>query len=133
MEKKFSGTFSLGLASVQLQLQELFQDVGGDRAIQLLDLLSHLSSDQHPHILDVFHAVLRRLQENEQQAQRTDDAAVNDFADSIYREILKNMHEAVVAPKFAVLDGGKSRPRGCSPISLEEARKARRNSVVLTS
>ena len=130
MDKKFSGTFSLGLSSLQLQLQELFQDVGGSKTIQLLDALSQLPAEKHPLILEIFCAVLNRLQAEEQQACNTDEKAVNDFADSIYGEIMKSMHEAAVAPKFAVLDGGKSRSRsGNDPISLEEARKARKSGI----
>ena len=61
MDKKLEGAFSIGFFNLQLQLQRLLEDAGGERVIKLLDQLSDLELGQRHAVLDCFIKVLERI------------------------------------------------------------------------
>ena len=128
MDKKFDGTFSLGFFSLQLQLQNLLEEAGGEKAIELLDAISNLDSSHRSALLECFSRVAKRISSDNSCNPAEDSAAVNSLEESLYHEIIGSAAHGQESPRLEVVCGGKDNksPAGRAPISLEEARKARR-------
>ena len=138
MSSKYDGVFSAGLLSLQLQLKNLLEGVGGDHAIQLLDALCRMSESEQKVALDVFTRALEKIASSEKRLFTDGDLALKEFEDNLYNDIVAAMEGASKSPKehkFAVLNGGKnSNPlkvekfegASASTIDFEKARKSRK-------
>jgi len=128
---KSSGSFSKNFVSLQLQLETLLEDVGGDRAVELLDSLSNLSGSEQKLILGIFDRVVKRVASGAERLVSNDDKRLKDFEEGLYSDLVSAIQSASgEAPRgklIEVLDGGKTqKPVDRTPISLEEARRARK-------
>lgn len=128
---KSSGSFSKNFLSLQLQLETLLEDVGGDRAVELLDSLSNLSGSEQKLILGVFDRVVRRVASGADRLVSNDDKRMKEFEEGLYSDIVSAIQSASgETPRgklIEVLDGGKTAKQvDRTPISLEEARRARK-------
>lgn len=131
MSPKSDGTFSRSLLSLRLQFETLFEEVGGDRMLKFLDVLSTLSGSEQALILDSFTRVVERVADGETRLSSDKDNALKDFEDNLYKDILNSMKEAVGAPpinkRLEVVDGGKNRTATKKrPIDLAKVREDRK-------
>lgn len=131
MGSKSSGSFSKNFLSLQLQLETLLEDVGGERTVEMLDALSQVSGSEQKVLLGVFERVIKRVAAGTERLISNDDKRLKEFEDSLYSDIVSAIQAASgEAPRgklIEVLDGGKS-PKQVdrTPINLDEARKARK-------
>lgn len=123
MERKFSGTFSLGFQSVQLQLRALLEGVGGEQAVRFLDGLSHLGAPAQETILRLCNQLIERVANDKECLANAGNTALKDFEDSLYNEIVKGLQRGPNTPKLEVVWGKKTPASGTGPIDLEAARK----------
>ncbi|MFM1848449.1 MAG: hypothetical protein RL417_1923 [Pseudomonadota bacterium] len=131
MGSKSSGSFSKNFLSLQLQLETLLEDVGGDRAVEVLDSLSQLSGSEQKLVLGVFDRVIKRIAAGSERLVSNDDRRMKEFEDSLYSDIVSAIEsssgEAPRGRLIEVLDGGKTpKQADRTPISLDDARKARK-------
>ncbi len=132
MDKTFDGTFSLCLSSLQVQLQSLFDEAGGKDAVRLLDNLSNLPPNQREAVLSCFNRVVERLSTQQESSTLHENVAVNDLEESLYSDISVNLKQSLEPRRLEVLSGGKDRKFSLvdkTPISIEEARKAKRTGL----
>ena len=126
MDTRKQGSFSLGLKSVELQLQTLFADCGGDSALQLLDLLAQCRPGKQQELLSQFITTT---------SPHATEAAASDFEQELYEGLIEDFDLAASAEhggsRLYVVEGGKGNPRMERPasgalINLDEARKMRK-------
>jgi len=130
------GTFSKSFLSLQLQIDTLMEEAGGERAIELLDALATLNPSEQRLALGVFARAVKRIAAGSDRLVTNDDKALKDFEDGLYADIVAALNGATAeAPRgklIEVIDGGKtetpkpSRSSERTPISLDEARRAKR-------
>ncbi len=94
MSSKDTGTFSLGLRSLQLLVDSLFDGCGGADALQLLDQLGDLNQKEQRSTLALFSKVLSRLVEHGERLSDKDESGLQDFEEALYKELLSSMREA---------------------------------------
>lgn len=126
MEGKYGGPFSLGFQSVQLQLKALLEGVGGEQALKLLDALSQLSAEEQEQVLRSCNRAIKTLCSRPERQASTGNAALKDFEEGLYQDILRGIKSEPHAPRLEVLCGGKEplpRPSARSPLDLAKARK----------
>jgi len=132
------GRFSTSLLSLQLQLQTLMEDVGGEHALKLLDTLTELSKSEQKVMLGVFTRVTQRFSRGTLRLESPDDRKLKDLEDSLFDDIMLAMRAAsrtntnvkALPERLQIVDGGgqiaTSSRRQSSPINLEDARRTRR-------
>ncbi len=128
---KSSGAFSKNFLSLQLQLETLLEDVGGERAVEMLDSLAQLSGSEQKVVLAAFDRVIKRIAAGSDRLISNDDKRMKEFEEGLYSDIVAAIQSATgEAPRgklIEVLDGGKTpKQADRTPINLEEARKARK-------
>ena len=119
MANNGSGRFSKNLLSVKLQIQSLFEDVGGDNAIALLDSLCALTATEQKVALKVMKRVIDRLAQeeprllspNEQRMQDLEDFIVSD----IVRELSGETDSTEKSSKLSLVPGGKLHGKAVGP------------------
>jgi hypothetical protein len=137
MSQKRDGNISASLFSLQLQLKTLFEECGGDDALELLDTLSTLNPSEQKVALKLFNDVLIKITASDLRLTTADDRVLKEFEDGLYRDILETMREAAncnETPRsemhLEVLPGGKLEDRvEKNPIDLSAARKSRKPQV----
>lgn len=133
--KKFSranGSFSKSLLSLQLQLDTLMEEAGGGRAIELLDALATLNPSEQRLATDIFTRAVKRIAAGPDRLVTNDDKVLKEFEDGLYADLLAALsgtpNEAPRGKLIEVIDGGKApRTEPRAPISLDEARRAKRS------
>lgn len=131
MNEKPSGLFSLSLQSIEWQVKNLFQEVGGDKAVELMDRLAGLTESEREILLEKFLSAASKVAAAKPVAvEKTDGSAA--LEDQIVNDVLA----ALESPKrFEVLDGGKSERRsqnnGGRLIDFASAKKSRRTESAL--
>jgi hypothetical protein len=143
MCKKRDGIVSDSLLSLQLQLQSVLEEAGGDEALTLLDRLAELSTSEQKSALALFQKVVEKMLSSEKRYLPAEEAELKNFEDGLYNDIVTAMeaaerHQVKKAlsadsePKLEVLDGGKSaplfepKPAKPTPIDFNSARKGRK-------
>lgn len=125
------GEFSANFFTLQLQLKHMLEGVGGDATVELLDALAKLTGSEQKVVLKVFSNVIERITKGDQRLVSEVDKALNDFEETLYRDVVAGMSEAAAspsdgAPKLEVLPGGKHPVVAKAPLDLEKARKSRK-------
>lgn len=130
MDKKQEGSFSLGLRSLQLQLQTLLEEAGGEQAAVLLDALTQLSAEEQTIALKIFSAVVERISGGDERLASAGNAALKEFEESLYQDILAEFKHKGQKPQLEVITGGKRAgfgpPLKRTLIDLSKARVNRR-------
>lgn len=83
--ESFKGLFSTSVYCFQLQAKALFDDVGGDKALQLLDAISQLDELDREILLKSFTNIVHRLRKDEANTSHTQSPS--DLEEQIYFEI----------------------------------------------
>lgn len=128
------GNFSKNLMSLQLQIQTLFEDAGGEGAVEFLDSLSKLSATEQKVALQFFGRIVERIAKGDMRYFTDSELALKELEDSLFLDILGAMQEASKpskSRKLAVVDGGKT-ARVSAPkatLDLAKAREAKRANV----
>ena len=130
--KNTRGPVSFGLLSLQLQLQTLLEECGGEHAVDFLDTLSELpGKERQQKVLNVFGNVVKRLLDSN-LPDEWDEAFCNELEEELFEDIMKlmNKDQSENSPrKFEVLSGGKDETASASVVTIEELRKARENGL----
>lgn len=131
MSRKRNGEFSTSFDLIQLQLRTLFEGVGGDRAIKLLDLISKLGRLEQEIVLKSFSTIVERLLGGEQRLSSREDRALTAFEDRLYSEVIGAMKLSasndVDSAKLELVKGGRDLEAARTPLDLTKARNARKN------
>ena len=131
MGGKYDGKFSSDFLSLQLQLKTLLEDVGGDDALRFLDCLSTLNPSERSLALKVFQSVIAKISNGTRRLETDGDKALKEFENNLYDDVLASMREAALAAsskRLEIVRGGKDITPRNAPISIEVARKAKKNS-----
>jgi hypothetical protein len=105
MSKKIN-LFSKNLLSLKVQLETIFEDVGGDELITLLDNLSVLSDSERGVALKMMTAVCKRLAQNETRRFTKDEKKMQELEDLLVNDITEEL-TAKFSGKLSLVHGGK--------------------------
>ena len=94
MIRRFPGTFSSSLMSVQLQLNTLLDGIGGEAATGLLDSVSKLSGAEQELVLGAMSRVVEKIASGEDRLYSNDDVALKNFEEGLYNDLVKAIREA---------------------------------------
>ena len=132
---KYNGDFSKSLFSIQLQLNCLLEEAGGESALELLDALCTLNKSEQRLVLSIFKKTIKKLASEEERLCTKEDAELKNFEEELYDGVMKSIKAKLIETKtgrrFAILDGGKSQkeenPADKDPdlIDFEKERAAR--------
>lgn len=129
MNNKPSGLFSLSIQSIEWQVKNLFQEAGGDKAVELMDRLSGIPESEREMLLDKFlSAVSKIVCAHVNAGSKLDGSvAISDHSVKLEDQIVQDVLAELESPRrFAVLDGGKSEKRDvCQLIDFAAAKKSR--------
>ena len=131
MDKKFEGTFSLGYFSLKMQLQNLFEDAGGESAVALMDAISNVAPAKRDALLKTFTEVAKKVAAESSSNQQAENSDSN-LEEALYSSIMGNLAQNGAGRHLEVVSGGKDKQlaqKNRTLISLEEARKSRKGSV----
>jgi len=126
--------FSANFFSLQLQLNSLLEDAGGEAALTFLDKLSSLHKSEQKIMMRIFENTVDRVRNGDIRLETEEDLVLQNFEKNLYNDIVYAMQTARVLPepmKLAVVDGGKSpaqKPQS-APINLAERRHSRKLST----
>ena len=113
MGSKFNGYFSPGLLSLQIQLKTLFEGVGGDKTIELLDSLSNLNKSEQNILLEMFKKATDKVLNGPHRLTSPNDDELKAFEDGLYNDLVNSFQEAAnhapLAKRLEVVDGGKEK------------------------
>lgn len=136
MEKR--GDFSKNLFSLQLQINTLLEEAGGDSALSLLDSLCKLSKSEQHLALKVFQRTIEKLIAGDTRLKSESDKELENFEEELFDGLLNDIRSRLVetrtGKKLSILDGGKAKleshplDNNGSIIDFQAARKARRGS-----
>lgn len=125
--RKERGFISSNLLCLQLQVNSLLAEAGGERALELLDGLAELSEAERQLALASFSKVVNRIRAGEQHLISPEEVKMQKLEDDLYRDILTAMRDASSSakkkPHLEVVRGSKdatssSTPTGNGPVSL---------------
>lgn len=124
------GQFQKNYFSLQLQLQTLLEEAGGENLLPVLDQLCEMSGAEQKITLRIFQRALQKFSRQSIRLTSSRDRALKDFEEGLYQDILGAMKEASTIPSgkpLEIISGGKDPARkDDSLIHLEEARRSRR-------
>lgn len=96
MTTRAHGSFSLGMRTLQLMADSLFDGCGGKEALALLDGLSELREEDQKAALALFQKVLGRLSTNGTPLSARSPGEMAEFEEALYRDLLDSMREAQI-------------------------------------
>ncbi len=131
MNDKPSGLFSLSIQSIEWQVKNLFQEAGGDKAVELMDRLSGIPESEREILLDRFLSAVSKVVCAQINAGSHLDGsvAISNQSSKLEDQIVKDVLAQLEGPKrFEVLDGGKAEKREAGRlIDFAAAKKSRGN------
>ena len=104
MEKK-PGRFSQNLLSLKLQLDTLFEDLGGEQVTGLLDSLGALTQSERSVAINLMKNVCERLATSENRTFTRSEAKMKELEDHLVDEIVRELQEN--PSKLSLVHGGK--------------------------
>ena len=117
------GIFSLSVQSLEWQLKNLFEEVGGADAVRTFDELSTLPKGVQKNLLTAFERIIKEvksgaltLQSVESQEEKT--------AKELEASLLSSIHQDISKAKFAVIDGGKCKPVNSKIVAFPTSARA---------
>ena len=133
MSDSIKGTFSLTLASLQLQLRTLLENSGGSDATNLLDALGELNTAEQKIALNIFAKITKRISGGNIRLSNATTEKQKELEDALYEDIMAVL-TGTTAPqkdnKFSILEGGKQSkaPMERPPvIDMEEFKRNRKS------
>ena len=117
--------FSSNLLSLQLQLQTLLEDSGGDAVMGLLDSLCSLSGEEQTLVLKVFTSIIKRIAAGELRLANEKDQELSRFEHGLYLDllaVLKQQQHRRETVKLEVLPGGKKPHERAAVVQLRKYR-----------
>lgn len=105
MDKQFNGTFSLGLSSLQFQVKSLFDEAGGEKACQLLDILSSLNQEAREKALGLFIELAGKLRDYQHSLPSLASNGSRDFETRLYNTLIADLN---ATPHLALVSGGRA-------------------------
>ena len=109
--------FSKELMCLRLQIETLFENVGGEDCINLLNKISKLSLSEREIILKQFNNIVQKLLANTKRKKSLQDVANEKFENELYDSIEQEFNNIQVndlssmnaASRFKIVNGCKSR------------------------
>ncbi|MDY6091139.1 MAG: hypothetical protein SPJ04_07805 [Bdellovibrionota bacterium] len=109
--------FSKELMCLRLQIETLFENVGGEDCINLLNKISKLSLSEREILLKQFNNIVQKLLANTKRKKSLQDVANEKFENELYDSIEQEFNNIQVndlssmnaASRFKIVNGGKSR------------------------
>lgn len=136
MSRRNTGEFASSFGILQLQLRTLFEGVGGEKTLALLDQVAQLGRVEQSIVLKTFTSVVTRILADERRLITNEERNLSALGDRIYSDVLEAMktaaHEdpsdSAENAKLELVDGGKeaARPAAKGPIDLAKVRDARK-------
>lgn len=145
MNDRPAGLFSLSIQSIEWQVKNLFQEAGGEKAVELMDRLAGISESERDVLLDKFLEVVSKIASA--QSNTLDSGNLNsegiaaltlynssdakskteDINSKLEDQIVNYVLTALENPRrLTVLDGGKNdRRNGGQLIDFASAKKNR--------
>lgn len=114
MNDKPAGLFSLSIQSIEWQIKNLFQEAGGNKAVELMDRLAGIPESEREILLDKFLSAVSKVVTNQAVSAASFDgnAAIEGTSSRLEDQIVNDVLAALEGPRrFSVLDGGKSERR----------------------
>lgn len=115
---KCNDNFSKELMCLKLQLETLFENVGGEDCIDFLNLISNLTISEREILLKQFCLVVKKLLTNTERKKSLQDIANDKFENELYDSIEEEFNNIsmnsfpniqATSSRFKVVNGGKSR------------------------
>lgn len=134
MSNENDSRFSKSLLSLQLQLKTLLEEVGGERAVELLDSLAKLNKSEQEVVLSIMVRTLSDILGGQVRLSTPSDEELEAFEQQLYSDLVQAMRDASEpegSPKLSVLDGGKCTSRG--PIDFRRALEQRKRRLELVN
>ena len=100
MEKDFEGNFTASLMSLELQMNTLLEEVGGDEAKALLDSVSNLSRCEQKQILGLFRRVVNQVVAGEKRVYSDEDKRLAEFEEQLFQDVLRSLDEIELKNKI---------------------------------
>lgn len=120
MSIRETGEFTLGLKSIELQLQTLLENAGGGKATKLLDSLCKLGSTEQELVLAIFSKVIKNIVAGDIRLDELGYSQLNEFEEGLYKEIIAEIEKNSISKskerkrginRFSVLKGGSKNIR----------------------
>ena len=129
MNDKPAGLFSLSIQSIEWQVKNLFQEAGGDKAIELMDRLAGISESEREVLLEKFLEVVSKVVSAQPASLNSDASNIIQNAHSkIEDQIVNDVLAALENPRrLTVLDGGKTERRNSGQLIDFASAKKNRN------
>ena len=127
MDNRRIGIFSLSLKSLKLQIATLMDEVGGDKALVLLDILAKFDSNKRDIILDNLISTLNSLKAESLDLDAQPSLEENELFSSVLND-LKSQKKSSKREnlKFQVLSKGKKHlANSAEVISLKDYLEAK--------
>ena len=123
MSKKWSGLFSLSVQSLEWQLKNLFLEVGGDKTIELMDILASLPENQRSDLINSFlDTALKQARKGYNPVKSTNSQLAH-IEEEIVADVVSEISRT---NKLSVISGGKeSSPISARLIDFESAKRQR--------
>ena len=111
--------FSKELLCLKLQFETLFENVGGEDCINLLNKISKLSIKEREILLKQFNNIVQKLLTNTTRKKSLQDVANEKFENDLYDGIeeefnnirVNSLETPLAQSRFKVVNGGKSKIR----------------------
>lgn len=115
MSIRETGEFTLGLKSLELQLQTLLSNAGGEKATKLLDIMCKLKNSEQELILAMFSKVVKEIIAGDTRLDEMAYGDLKNFEESLYQDIIAEIEKTSLTKeemtrrrvsKLQVLQGG---------------------------
>jgi hypothetical protein len=103
------GSFSRSFLGLQLQLQTLLEEAGGNETANLLDRLSELSRAEQHIIINLFSRTVDRIVSQSVRLSSEEDHELHEFEEQLYQQVLSAFRRsaAINSRGLHVVDGAK--------------------------
>jgi hypothetical protein len=126
------GSFKDSVLSIELQLKALFEEVGGEAALNFLNCLGRLNRSEQERILKVFQSVTERVERGNLRLETAEDRTRKEFEDALYEDIVRSFGSNALKPeplsrrRLTVVEKEPPASDQSAPISLDKVRAQRR-------
>lgn len=94
MAKGFRGDFTRSFMSLQLQLEHLLEEAGGDEVVELLDLLACFRKSERSRLLPVLREALANVLAAGVSVANSEDRELESFEEGLYENLVTALESA---------------------------------------